>query len=119
MKNNDLNLNTIQTIYDFGSLTKSQINILNFFLSDTKYKNEFEKIRKDEKVVLDLKNNINLFLNETKTECNISFFYHRSSELIDIMIEYYDLLNRYDQLFNAILFKTQESKSPNAESLVV
>ena len=58
-------------------------------------------------------------LNEIKTECNISFFYHRSSELINIMIEYYDLLNRYDELFNAILFKTQESKSRNAESLAV
>jgi len=119
MKNNDLNLNTIQTFYDFRSFTKSQIKILNLYLSDTKYKNEFEKIRKDERVVLDLKNNINLFLNETKTECNISFFYHRSSELIDIMIEYYDLLNRYDELFNAILFKTQKSKSRNAESLAV
>ena len=119
MKNNDLNLNTIQTIYDFGNFSKSQINILNFYLSDSKYKNKFEKIRKDEKAVLDLKNNINLFLNETKKECNISFFYHRSSELIDIMIEYYDLLNRYDELFNAILFKTQESKSRNAEGLAV
>jgi len=119
MKNSDLNLNTIQTIYDFGNFTKSQIKTLNFYLSDSKYKNKFEKIRKDEKVVLDLKNNINLFLNETKTECNISFFYHRSSELIDIMIEYYDLLNRYDELFNAILFKTQKSKSRNAESLAV
>ena len=119
MHTNHLNLNTIQTIYDFGNFTKSQIKTLNFYLSDSKYNNEFEKIRKDEKVVLDLKNNINVFLNETKTECNISFFYHRSSELIDIMIEYYDLVNRYDQLFNAILFKTQESKSPNAESLVV
>ena len=119
MKNNDLNLNTIQTIYDFGNFSKSQIKILNFYLSDSKYKNEFEKIRKDEKVVLDLKNNIDVFLNETKTECNISFFYHRSSELIDIMIEYYDLLNRYDELFNAILLKTQESKSHNAESLAV
>lgn len=119
MKNNDLNLNTIQTIYDFGNFSKSQINILNFYLSDTKYKNKFEKIRKDEKVVLDIKNSINLFLNETKSECNISFFYHRSSELIDIMIEYYDLLNRYDELFNAILLKTQESESHKAESLAV
>ena len=119
MKNKDLNLNTIQTIYDFGNFTKSQINIFNFYLSNSKFKNEFEKIRKDEKVVLDLKNNIDVFLNETKTECNISFFYHRSSELIDIMIEYYDLLNRYDELFNAILLKTQESESRNAESLAV
>ena len=119
MKNNDLNLNTIQTFYDFRSFTKSQIKILNLYLSDTKYKNEFEKIRKDENVVLDLKNNINVFLNETKTECNISFFYHRSSELIDIMIEYYDLLNRYDELFNAILLKTQKLKSRSAESLAV
>ena len=55
MKNNDLNLNTIQTIYDFGNFNKSQIKILNLYLSDTKYKNEFEKIRKDEKIVLDLK----------------------------------------------------------------
>ena len=53
-----------------------------------------KKIRKDEKVVLDLKK-ILMCLNEIKTECNISFFYLRSSELIDIMIEYYDLLNRY------------------------
>ena len=119
MKNNDLNLNTIETIYDFGNFTKSQIKILNLYLSVTKYRNEFEKIRKDEKVVLDLKNNINLFLNETKTECNISFFYHRSLELIDIMIEYYDVFNRYDELFNAILFKMQEYKSRNAESLAV
>ena len=51
MKNNDLDLNTIQTIFNFGNFTKSQINTLNFYLSDTKYKNEFEKIRKDEKVV--------------------------------------------------------------------
>ena len=58
-------------------------------------------------------------LNEIKTECNISFFYHRSSELIDIMIEYYDLINRYDELFNAILFKKQKSKLLNAESLAV
>ena len=107
MKNNNLNLNTIQTVYDFGNFTKSQINILNFYLSNSKYKNKFKKIRKDEKVVLDLKKNIDVFLNEIKTECNISFFYHRSSELINIMIEYYDLLNRYDELFNAILFKTQ------------
>ena len=119
MKNNNLNLNAIQTIYDFGNFSKSQINILNFYLSDSKYKNKFKKIRKDEKVVLDLKNSINLFLNETKTECNISFFYHRSSELIDIMIEYYDLLNRYDELFNAILLKTQESESHKVESLAV
>jgi len=35
------------------------------------------------------------------------------------MIEYYDLLNRYDELFNAILLKTQESESRNAESLAV
>ena len=98
MKNSDLNLNTIQTIYDFGNFSKSQINILNFYLSDTKYKNKFEKIRKDEKIVLDFKNSINLFLNETKSECNISFFYHRSSELIYIMIEHYDLLNRYNEL---------------------
>ena len=55
MKNNNLNLNTIQTVYDFGNFTKSQINILNFYLSNSKYKNKFEKIRKDEKVVLDLK----------------------------------------------------------------
>ena len=119
MQNNNLNLNTIQTVYDFRNFTKSQINNLNFYLSNSKYKNKFKKIRKDEKVVLDLKNSINLFLNETKTECNISFFYHRSSELIDIMIEYYDLLNRYDELFNAILLKTQVSESRNAESLVV
>ena len=119
MKNNDLNLNTIQTIYDFGNFTKSQIKILNFYLSDSKYKNKFKKIRKDEKVVLDLKNNINLFLNETKSECNIAFFYNRSSELIDIMIEYYDLFNRYNELFNAILLKTQKSKSHDAESLAV
>ena len=119
MKNKHLNLNTIQTIYDFGNFTKSQINIFNFYLLDSKFKNEFEKIRKDEKVVLDLKNNIDVFLNETKTECNISFFYHRSTELVDIMIDYYDLINRYDELFNAILFKTQRSKSRNAESLVV
>ena len=119
MKNNHLNLNTIQTIYDFGNFTKSQINIFNFYLSNSKFKNEFEKIRKDEKVVLDLKKNIDVFLNETKTECNISFFYHRSTELIDIMIDYYDLINRYDELFNAILFKTQKSKSRNADSLVV
>ena len=107
MKNNNLNLNTIQTVYDFGNFTKSQINILNFYLSNSKYKNKFKKIRKDEKVVLDLKKNIDVFLNEIKTECNISFFYHRSSELIDVMIEYYDLINRYDELFNAILFKTK------------
>ena len=48
-------LNTIQTVYDFGNFTKSQINIVNFYLSNSKYKNKFEKIRKDEKVVLDLK----------------------------------------------------------------
>ena len=69
--------------------------------------------------VLDLKKNIDVFLNEIKTEYNVSFFYHRSSELIDIMIEYYDLLNRYDELFNAILLKTQESESHKAESLAV
>ena len=45
MKNNHLNLNTIQTIYDFGNFTKSQIKILNLYLWVTKYKNEFEKIR--------------------------------------------------------------------------
>jgi len=28
-------------------------------------------------------------------------------------------LNRYDELFNAILLKTQESESRNAESLAV
>lgn len=38
MKNNNLNLNTIKTVYDFGNLTKSQINILNFYLSNLKYK---------------------------------------------------------------------------------
>ena len=92
---------------------------LTFIYQTRNTKMKFEKIRKDEKVVLDLKKNIDVFLNETKTECNISFFYHRSSELIDIMIEYYDLLNRYDELFNAILLKTQESKSRNAESLAV
>ena len=119
MKNNDLNLNTIQTIYDFGNFTKSQINILNFYLSDSKYKKKFEKIRKDEKVVLDLKKNIDVFLNEIKTEYNVSFFYQRSSELIDVMIEYYDLINRYDELFNAILFKNQEYKANDAERLVV
>ena len=119
MKNNNLNLNTIETIYNFGNFTKSQINILNFYLSNLKYKNRFEEIRKDEKVVLDLKKNIDVFLNEIKTECNVSFFYLRSSELIDVMIEYYDLLNRYDELFNAILFKTQEFKSRDAERLVV
>lgn len=119
MKNNNLNLNTIKTVYDFRNFTKSQINILNFYLSDMKYKNKFEKIRKDEKVVLDLKKNMDVFFNEVKTECNVSFFYQRSSELIDVMIEYYDLINRYDELFNAILFKTQESKSRDAERLVV
>jgi len=36
MKNNNLNLNTIKTVYDFGNLTKSQINILNFYLSNLK-----------------------------------------------------------------------------------
>ena len=71
MKNNDLNLNTIQTIYDFGNFSKSQINVVNFYLSDSKYKKKFEKIRKDEKVVLDLKKNIVVFLNEIKTECNV------------------------------------------------
>ena len=119
MKNNNLNLNTIETIYNFGNFTKSQINILNFYLSNLKYKNRFEEIRKDEKVVLDLKKNIDVFLNEIKTECNVSFFYLRSSELIDVMIEYYDLLNRYDELFNAILLKTHESESRSAESLAV
>ena len=53
MQNNNLNLNTIQTVYDFRNLTKSQINILNFYLSNSKYKNKFKKNRKDEKVVLD------------------------------------------------------------------
>ena len=119
MKNNNLNLNTIKTLYDFGNFTKSQINILNFYLSYSKYKNKFEKIRKDEKVVLDLKKNIDVFLNEIKTECNVSFFYHRSSELIDLIIEYYDLINRYDELFNAILFKNQDYKSNDVERLVV
>ena len=55
MQNNNLNLNTIQTVYDFRNFTKSQIYILNFYLSNSKYKNKFKKIRKDEKVVLDLK----------------------------------------------------------------
>ena len=119
MKNNNLKLNSIKTVYDFGNFTKSQINILNFYLSNSKYKNKFEKIRKDEKVVLDLKKNIDVFLNEIKTECNVSFFYHRSSELIDLIIEYYDLINRYDELFNAILFKNQDYKSNDVERLVV
>tara|TARA_Y100001954_G_C15392592_1_gene398760 strand:+ start:84 stop:266 length:183 start_codon:yes stop_codon:yes gene_type:complete len=60
-----------------------------------------------------------VFLNEIKTECNVSFFYHRSSELIDLVIEYYDLINRYDELFNAILFKNQDYKTNDAERLVV
>ncbi len=60
-----------------------------------------------------------MFLNEIKTECNVSFFYHRSSELIDLVIEYYDLINRYDELFNAILFKNQDYKTNDAERLVV
>ena len=60
-----------------------------------------------------------MFLNEIKTECNVSFFYHRSSELIDLIIEYYDLINRYDELFNAILFKNQDYKTNDAERLVV
>ena len=119
MKNNNLKLNSIKTVYDFGNFTKSQINILNFYLSNSKYKNKFEKIRKDEKVVLDLKKNIDVFLNEIKTECNVSFFYHRSSELIDLIIEYYDLINRYDELFNAILFKNQDYKTNVVERLVV
>ena len=119
MKNNNLNLNTIKTVYDFRNFTKLQINILNFYLSDLKYKNKFEKIRKDEKVILDLKKNIDVFLNEIKTECNVSFFYHRSSELIDLIIEYYDLINRYDELFNAILFKNQDYKTNVVERLVV
>ena len=60
-----------------------------------------------------------MFLNEIKTECNVSFFYHRSSELIDLIIEYYDLINRYDELFNAILFKNQDYKTNDVERLVV
>ena len=60
-----------------------------------------------------------MFLNEIKTECNVSFFYQWSSELIDVMIEYYDLLNKYDELFNAILFKNQDYKDNDAERLVV
>lgn len=119
MKNNNLNLNTIKTVYDFRSFTKSQISILNSYLSDLKYKNKFEIIRKDEKVVLDLKKNIDVFLNEIKTQCNVSYFYQRSSELIDVMIEYYNLLNRYDELFKAILFENQEYKAKDAERLVL
>ena len=60
-----------------------------------------------------------MFLNEIKTECNVSFFYHRSSELIDLIIEYYDLINRYDELLNAILFKIQDYKTNDVERLVV
>ena len=60
-----------------------------------------------------------MFLNEIKTECNVSFFYRRSSELIDLIIEYYDLINRYDELFDAILFKNQDYKTNDAERLVV
>ena len=50
MKNNNLNLNTIKTVYDFRNFTKSQINILNFYLSDLKYKNKFEKLKKMKKL---------------------------------------------------------------------
>ena len=49
MKNNNLNLNT-KTLYDFGNFTKSQINILNFYLSYSKYKNKFEKLEKMKKL---------------------------------------------------------------------
>ena len=45
----------------FETLQSQKINILNFYLSNSKYKNKFEKIRKDEKVVLDLKKNIDVF----------------------------------------------------------
>ena len=93
--------------------------ILNNVLQKENFIFIFRELSMFDKSSIDLKKNIDLFLNETKTEYNISFFYHRSSELIDIMIEYYDLLNRYDELFNAILLKTQESESRNAESLAV
>ena len=48
-------------------LLSRRLIFLTFYLSDSKYKNKFEKIRKDEKVVLDLKKNIDVFLNEIKT----------------------------------------------------
>lgn len=55
MKNNNLNLNTIKTFYYFGKFTRSQINSLNLYLSNSKYKNKIKKIRKDKKVVLTFK----------------------------------------------------------------
>ena len=47
------------------------------------------------------------------------FFIIEAQKLIDLIIEYYDLINRYDELFNAILFKNQDYKTNDVERLVV
>ena len=64
-----LNLNTIQTIYIWLLSRRSRLLT---FTYQTKYKNEFEKIRKDEKVVLIFKTILICFKRD-KEECNISF----------------------------------------------
>ena len=55
MQKNNLNLNTIQTVYDFRNLTKSQIYILNFIYKTQNIKINLKKLERMKKVVLDLK----------------------------------------------------------------
>ena len=48
-----------------------------------------------------LKKNKNI--HENLKDDNNSYYFNSSHELINLMIEYYDINNRYDKLFNEIL----------------
>ena len=62
----------------------------------------WNKIRNDEQIILPLKEGIEIFLENLKDDNN-SYYFNRSYELINLMIEYYDINNRYDKLFKEIL----------------
>ena len=97
-----VNLSKIDSLYDYGKFSQEELNELSSQISFSKYKNQYNKIRNDEQIILPLKEGIEIFLENLKDDNN-SYDFNRSYELINLMIEYYDINNRYDKLFNEIL----------------
>lgn len=97
-----VNFNKIDSIYDYSKFSQEQLNELSLQISLSKYKNKYNKIRNDEQIILPLKEGIEIFLENLRDDSN-SYYFNRSSELVNLMIEHYDINNRYDLLFNEIL----------------
>ena len=65
-----VNLSKIDSLYDYGKFSQQELNELSSQISFSKYKNQYNKIRNDEQIILPLKEGIEIFLENLKDDNN-------------------------------------------------